>query len=244
MNISELHRGHYIQTRLNMVACSDISFTATSTIATAGSVNFNDYFTAGDTISVYVDDGVGTNNGDYTISTITTVTNPGDTITTTETTLSTQAAGEKTTISSPRTRVFADPADTFQDLDFQLNYHVDVAEGWSYSDVTKHFTYLADHPVIHRVNWDISVAADGSPAGEILEIGMRKSQDAGVTWRCLDAARSYREFEGTQVGHYGASFLYLVEPGDIFKMNARVNGDLTITVENLTINFHVNDVIS
>jgi len=236
--LSDIYKNFCIQARLRMITSDDISFTSTSTITSGGKVDFNEYFDVGETISVRVDDGVGTNDGDYTVATITTVTNPGDTITTTETTIVTDLDDKKVTVSSPRSRTFADPADTFQDLDFALSYYARSDCGWSYDDTTKVFSYDIDYPKSHTLNWGISVAADGSPAGEIMEIGIKVSKDGGLTYNVIEESRSYREFEGLTVGYFSSSFRYVVEVGDKFKMNVRVNGGLSIVIENLTMSFH------
>lgn len=242
--ISDLHRGHYIQTRLNVsVTTGDISFPTTSTIVSAGDVDWTDHFLpgGGETITVEVVDGTGTNDGDYVTSTVT-----ATTITLTTTPLVVQAspiAEQRVMVSLGRDRDFT--GNTYTDLDFTLNYvPVDGFREWSYDDSTKIFNYEGDHTSIHKISWSISIAGTGSPAGELLDIGLKRQANGVGDYVLMPESMAYRQFASTDVGHFGSDFLYPVEVGDNYKMNVRCNGNLAVRVQNLLMAFHVNDVIS
>ena len=207
--ISDLHRGHHIQTRLNVsVTTGDIAFPTTSTITSAGDVDFLDHFASGggDTITVEVVDGGGTNDGDFVTTAVT-----SSQITVTGTPFTVQAspvAEQRVMLSLGRDRDFT--GNTYTDLDFTLNYLVAAEREWSYNDTTKEFTYLGDHVSLHKISWSISISGTGSPGGELLDIGIKRQAGGVGDYILMPASQAYRHFQNADVGHFGADFLYPV----------------------------------
>ena len=242
--ISELHRGHYIQTRiltgrLTDVA-DDISFTAPDLINSAATYDFTTLFQLGQSIVVVT--GSGTNDGTYVIATL-----GASQIELVEQTITTEtgATAGQVDIDPNNSRDFTGVLDT--DLDFSLNYREQAAREWSYDDSTKIFEYLGDHAIIHRFNWSISVErTDGTTGNPLMAISVKTEPSGGGGYTILPISYSYRNFSGLDAGFFGADFLHLVNVGDKFKMSVHVVGPTapTVLVRNLLFSAHVNDVIS
>lgn len=242
VSISDLHRGHYTQTKINResVVYTDLTWTTTTMTTTAG-----DWIAAGflpgDGITISSASIAG-NNSEYVILSITGGTNNIITITAPSFTAGGAGTGSATT-SSDTTRSMAGTEDM---ADFTLNYRQLYGREWSYDDTTKIFTYEGDHSVIHRVDWSINVAKISGAVQPLLTIGLKRNQliDTPSVYTPIEWTKAYRTFSNNSYGHFGSNFLLRVDVGDTFKMGVSADAAFVLDVYNLLISFDVNDVIS